>query len=135
MTENDDDNPSRRTFDKRDRVRGHDSFDDVFAQGTRAASNAMLVLVARNDARIARIGISVGRKYGDSPRRNRAKRLLREAFRLHRAELDPNYDYVVVPRSELPADLDGVAREFLRLAAKATATAAKRPAPESRPRP
>lgn len=124
-----------RTFKKRDRVHGHDSFDDVFAHGTRAASNAMLVLVTRNAANIARIGISVGRKYGDSPRRNRAKRLLREAFRLNRAQLDAGYDYVVVPRSEMPADMESVAREFVRLATKATAAAAKRPGPEPRPRP
>lgn len=135
MTDADDPQSGERTFRKRDRVRGHDSFDDVFAQGTRAASNAMLVLVSKNAANIARIGISVGRKFGDSPRRNRAKRLLREAFRLHRAELDPSFDYVVVPRSELPRDMDGVAREFLRLAAKATAAAARRPNPDSRPRP
>ncbi len=39
------------------------------------------VLVAPNDAGIARLGIVASRKLGDAVRRNRAKRLIREVFR------------------------------------------------------
>ena len=35
---------------------------------------------------------------GGSVDRNRIKRRLREAFRLHRAELDPRWDIVLNPR-------------------------------------
>jgi ribonuclease P protein component len=45
-----------------------------------------------------RLGITVTRTVAGSVGRNRLKRRLREAFRLHRAELDPKWDIVLNPR-------------------------------------
>lgn len=46
----------------------------------------------------ARLGLTVPRAIGGSVDRNRIKRRLREAFRRHRAELDPRWDIVLNPR-------------------------------------
>lgn len=47
----------------------------------------------------ARLGISVGRKkIRKANDRNRVKRLLRESFRLNKAELPVGIDLIVVPR-------------------------------------
>ena len=46
----------------------------------------------------ARLGLTVPRALGGSVVRNRIKRRLREAFRLHCAELDPGWDIVLNPR-------------------------------------
>lgn len=46
----------------------------------------------------ARLGLTVPRAIGGSVDRNRIKRRLREAFRLHRAELDSRWDIVLNPR-------------------------------------
>jgi ribonuclease P protein component len=46
----------------------------------------------------ARLGLTVPRAIGGSVVRNRIKRRLREAFRLHRAELNPQWDIVINPR-------------------------------------
>jgi ribonuclease P protein component len=46
----------------------------------------------------ARLGLTVPRAIGGSVVRNRIKRRMREAFRLHRAELDPRWDIVINPR-------------------------------------
>jgi ribonuclease P protein component len=46
----------------------------------------------------ARLGLTVPRAIGGSVDRNRIKRRLREAFRLHRAKLDPQWDIVINPR-------------------------------------
>jgi ribonuclease P protein component len=54
--------------------------------------------LARADANGARLGLTVPRAVGGSVDRNRIKRRLREAFRLHRAELDPRWDIVLNPR-------------------------------------
>ena len=54
--------------------------------------------LARPDQTTARLGLTVPRAIGGSVDRNRIKRRLREAFRLHRAELDPRWDIVLNPR-------------------------------------
>jgi ribonuclease P protein component len=46
----------------------------------------------------ARLGLTLPRAIGGSVVRNRIKRRLREAFRRHRAELDPRWDIVLNPR-------------------------------------
>jgi ribonuclease P protein component len=45
-----------------------------------------------------RLGLTVPRAVGGSVERNRIKRRLREAFRMHRQELDPRWDIVLNPR-------------------------------------
>lgn len=50
----------------------------------------------------ARYGLTVSKKCGNSPARNRIKRRLREAIRLHAAiDMLPGTDYVIVARPEL----------------------------------
>lgn len=46
-----------------------------------------------------RLGITASRKVGGAVERNRAKRLVREFFRLHRAKLQPGSDIVVIVRT------------------------------------
>ena len=46
----------------------------------------------------ARLGLTVPRAIGGAVVRNRIKRRIREAFRLHRAEIGSQWDIVVNPR-------------------------------------
>ena len=62
----------------------------------------------------SRLGVVVGKKVGGSVIRSRAKRLLRESFRLHQHELSQPLDLVLVARpSIVEKDFSGVERDFL----------------------
>ncbi len=65
-----------------------------------------------------RLGISIGRRVGSAPRRNRIKRLLREAFRLHAVLLPRGYDLIVVVRPHVPMVLGEYQKLFGQLLEK-----------------
>jgi ribonuclease P protein component len=60
--------------------------------------SCIMLLLARRDDRPARLGITATRKFGDAVRRNRAKRLIREAFRHAGGLFPPGIDVVVIPK-------------------------------------
>lgn len=65
-----------------------------------------------------RLGLSVSKRLGNAVARNRWKRILREAFRLHRERLPAGLDLVVVPRAGGQAELDRATASLCRLAQK-----------------
>jgi len=73
-------------------------FDRVFRGGSRARSDLMIVAVHENDLGHSRLGLSVGKRIWKSAvRRNRVRRIFREAFRLGQHELPSGLDIVLIP--------------------------------------
>jgi ribonuclease P protein component len=75
-------------------------FRKVYDHGKRVSGPLFAAFcLARDDQGSApRLGLTVPRAIGGSVDRNRIKRRLREAFRLHRSELNPKWDIVINPR-------------------------------------
>ena len=75
-------------------------FQDIIRGGKRIqADNLVLWYRSAPDAHSnSRLGIVVSKKLGGAVVRNRAKRLLREAFRLNREQLKSGADYIFSPR-------------------------------------
>lgn len=85
----------------------------------RSASNAqLLVYGCENHLPYCRLGLSVSRKWGPAVRRNRLRRLYREAFRLTRKELPVGLDLVLIPRSIDPPSLTELTIALPRLVAQ-----------------
>jgi ribonuclease P protein component len=89
----------RATFRRHERINDPAAFKRAFER-KRSASDAFLIVYGvENGLDHPRLGISVSRKrVRRAHDRNRVKRLLREAFRLGKAELPGGLDLVVVPR-------------------------------------
>lgn len=86
----------------------------------------MTVFVLPNDRDIQRVGVTATKKaIGKAHDRNRAKRLLRESFRLSRVELEMveiGYDWVInARRSLLFAKLDKPLAELQQIIARVSA--------------
>ena len=89
-------------FDRRNRIKQGRDFAKLRQQGERLTSGCLLGNWMRIEGPAkSRLGVVTSRKVGDAVRRNRARRLLREAFRLHQHQLTQPVDLVVVARPSI----------------------------------
>ena len=98
----------------------------IFREGRRAADRMMTLFVIRgpDSAGPARLGVAVSSRHGGAVRRNRIKRLCREAFRLVRHELPAGWDYMIVPRVGGKYTLEKLQRSIKSLGARLARRAA-----------
>jgi ribonuclease P protein component len=95
----------RYNFPRTHRLRLQREFASVYASKLVKRMGPVRVHAAPNDLGHNRLGMSVGRRVGTAPKRNRIRRLVRESFRLLQHGLPQGYDLVVVVLPHEPLDL------------------------------
>lgn len=100
------------------RLRKRPEFLTTQKRGRKLITKSFLFFALPVEREGMRLGVTVSRKVGVAVVRNRVKRLLREAFRLHQHELPSGLDLVAIARSEAatpPDSLAEVERELLEV--------------------
>ena len=94
-------------------------FRRLYQKGTSAVSGCMVVYCRRNKLGHNRLGVTVSVKLGHAVVRNRARRRLREVYRLNSGALKQGYDMILVARGKtLSAGWRELNDTFLRLCRK-----------------
>ena len=84
-------------------------------QGQRLALGCLIANWSKlPDGSAPKLGVVTSKKIGDAPARSRARRLLRESFRLHQHDFAQPVDLVLVARNSIvQKDFSGVEKDFL----------------------
>ena len=80
-------------------VKENGTFRRIYRKGKSAVAPCMVVYCQKNRQGASRLGVTVSTKLGGAVVRNRVRRQLREMYRLHKEEMRPGYDLIIVARS------------------------------------
>jgi ribonuclease P protein component len=83
-------------FSKSEKLTKKRDIDAVFAEKRAYSCRGMKLLIRRNGTSGLRIVFIPVRNYPDSVRRNRARRLASESFRLIKGDCDQGFDLVII---------------------------------------
>jgi ribonuclease P protein component len=118
-------------FQRTSRLTDAASFGRVFRKARRSRDKMFTVLTTENPGNEARLGMAISKKHCRlASDRNRLKRIIRESFRQHRAELG-GLDIVVLNQSDTQqadnkALFDSLAAHWIRSRASGATTQDKR---------
>ena len=106
----------RRKFPRDVRLLRHADFERVYKQGRRHfASHLTAFYRQRQEGEALRVGFTVSKLLGGAVQRNRMRRRLREAVRLHWPEFQAPVDIVINPKkSLLTVDFSELGSEIIK---------------------
>lgn len=103
------------SFIKKNRLSNNYDFENVLKNGKHFKCEFFALKILKNNLEYSRLGIRINKKIGNSVKRNKIKRIIREIFRINKNEFNENIDIVVIPYSNiLSANFDTIREEFLK---------------------
>ena len=92
----------RKSLTRADRLRRRADFDNVFANGRRVQGEGARMVFEANGLLRNRFAVTPTRIYETAVKRNRARRICKEAYRHLKHRLDTGYDvvFVIYPGSD-----------------------------------
>ena len=82
-------------------LKKNSDFQLVFKNGKSKANRNFIMYILKNGSDKNFLGISVSKKVGNSVKRNRARRLMRESYRHIKDGLPCGYDFVIIARNTI----------------------------------
>jgi len=80
-------------------VKKNHEFQRAYKKGKALVTRDLVIYVFKNkQSNLCRYGITTSKKIGNAVTRNRARRVIREAFRAVEPSIRPGYDFVFVAR-------------------------------------
>ena len=74
-------------------------FQRLYRRGTSAVGGSLVIYCRKNRLRRNRVGLTASTKLGNAVKRNRARRRMREVYRLNADKLRPGWDLILVART------------------------------------
>ena len=91
----------RSTFPKRERLQRGFQFRRVYEHGRRFEGRLVVIYVLEAAPEDRAVGVVTSRRIGGAVVRNRARRLMREAYRRNKYKVKPNLQVVMVARTAI----------------------------------
>ncbi|HKL11437.1 MAG TPA: ribonuclease P protein component [Clostridia bacterium] len=97
------------------KLRKSKEFKEIYSKGKSVGSRYIVLFYRKNRSDETRIGFTASKKVGNSVKRNRARRLMKEAYRHIEPSIMEGYDIVAIARVTVnEADYKGVKESFLK---------------------
>lgn len=82
-------------------LRKQPDFDKIYKNGKSVGDRYVVIFYKKNDLGYNRTGFLASKKVGNSVRRNRARRLMKESYRVIEPKLPSGYDFIIIARNTI----------------------------------
>lgn len=112
--------PPNRGLSRAQRMTRSAHFQEAYDQGRKWVGRYMVLYLRAGEGAALRLGVVASRRVGRAHERNRARRLLREAYRRNRHRFQGQTDVVLIARASVPrAAYSDVEADLLTVATRA----------------
>ena len=108
---------------KKEILRKKSDFDAIYRAGRSVPDRYVVLFLRKNDLPYSRTAFLASKKVGNSVQRNRAKRLMRESYRLNEDKFSAGYDIIFIARNTINGrKLRDVEKSMMNAAARGKVT-------------